>query len=89
MEKIVETDDEWIIKRTGIKERRVIDENTPAADLGADAARKALDDAGLAASEIDLIIVTTMTPDYFTPSMACMIQSRFFQEDWGCLPVTT
>ena len=68
--------DEWISKRTGISQRRVLDEDKPAYQLGVDAAKKALDDAGIEAEELDLIIVTTETPDYLTPSMSCIIQSK-------------
>ena len=76
LEKIVDTSDEWISKRTGISQRRVLDEDKPAYQLGVDAAKKALDDAGIEAEELDLIIVTTETPDYLTPSMSCIIQSK-------------
>jgi len=76
LEKMVDTSDEWIIKRTGISKRRILDKDTPTSELGAQAARKALDDAGIAAEDLDMIIVATETPDYHTPSMACIIQSR-------------
>lgn len=76
LEKIVDTSDEWITKRTGISERRVLEEDVPTYKLGVEAAKKALEDAGLEAEELDLIIVTTVTPDYLTPSMACLIQSE-------------
>lgn len=73
---MVDTSDEWIIKRTGISERRILDKDTPNYTIGADAARKALLDSKLEASDIDLIIVTTSTPDYLTPSTACIIQKE-------------
>lgn len=76
LEKMVDTTDEWIKKRTGISERRVLEENEPAFELGILAANKALKDANVKASEVDLIIVTTETPDYLTPSSACIIQNR-------------
>ncbi|MCX7749777.1 MAG: ketoacyl-ACP synthase III [Clostridia bacterium] len=76
LEKMVDTSDEWITKRTGISERRILDENTPGSHLGTKAAKRALEDAGIAAEEIDLIIVATETPDYLTPSMSCIIQSN-------------
>ncbi len=76
LEKIVDTSDKWISKRTGISQRRVLDKDTPAYELGVDAARKALDDAGIKAEELDLIIVATETPDYLTPSMSCIVQSK-------------
>ncbi len=76
LEKIVDTSDEWIIKRTGIKERRIQDDAVPMSELGVCAALEALQEAKLKAEEIELIIVTTETPDYLTPSMSCIIQKR-------------
>lgn len=76
LEKIVETTDEWIHQRTGIRERRILDEGTPALDLAEKAAQRALDRAGITADVIDLIIVATVTPDYLTPSMSCSVQGR-------------
>ena len=74
LEKMVDTSDEWITKRTGISERRILPEDVPAYMLGIDAAKKALVNAGMDAEDIDLIIVTTSTPDYLTPSTSCIIQ---------------
>ena len=71
--KIVETNDEWITQRTGIKQRHITD-GEPTYYLGAKAAETALADAGIKADEIDLIIATTVTPDFYTPSTACLIQ---------------
>lgn len=71
--KIVETNDEWITQRTGIKTRH-ISNGEPTYFLGAKAAEEAVKDAGISAEEIGIIIVTTCTPDYFTPSAACLIQ---------------
>lgn len=71
--KIVETNDEWITQRTGIKTRHIAD-GEPTYYLGAKAAEEAVADAGIDVSEIDLIIVCTCTPDYYTPSTACLIQ---------------
>jgi 3-oxoacyl-[acyl-carrier-protein] synthase III len=76
LEKMVETSDEWITKRTGISERRVLDKDTPAYELGIKATERAIQDAGLTPEDIDLIICTTETPDYLTPSSACTIQGR-------------
>jgi len=76
LEKMVDTSDEWIIKRTGISERRILDRETPAYVLGVEAAKKAIDDAGLKPEEIDLIIVTTSCPDYLSPSISCIIQKE-------------
>ncbi len=74
LEKMVDTSNEWIVKRTGISERRILDEALPASSMGVEASKKALDDAGLTPDDIDLIIATTECPDYLTPSMACLIQ---------------
>ncbi len=73
---MVDTSDEWIIKRTGISERRILDKDTPTYTLGAEAAKNALEDSKLDASQIDLIIVTTSTPDYLTPSTSSIIQKE-------------
>jgi len=73
--KLVETSDEWIRSRTGIRERRISDGMT-ASDLAYEAGSRALKDAGLKPEEIDLIICATITPDYFMPSCACMVQHR-------------
>jgi 3-oxoacyl-[acyl-carrier-protein] synthase-3 len=72
--KIVETTDEWITERTGIKERRMSAPDEATSDLSARAARQALDRAGLAPEELDLIVVATCTPDHVFPSTACFVQ---------------
>ncbi len=76
LEKMVDTSDEWIQKRTGISERRILDKKTPAYVLGVEAARKAIDDAGIKPEDIDLIIVSTSCPDYLSPSVSCIIQKE-------------
>ncbi|HWR43216.1 beta-ketoacyl-ACP synthase III [Sporomusa sp.] len=76
LESIVETSDEWIVERTGIRERRIADPSMATSDLASRAAQKALDDAGVTAEEIDLIIVATATPDMFFPSVACLVQAN-------------
>lgn len=74
LEKMVETSDEWISKRTGIRERFIIDENIPLSVLASEASKKAVEDAGINVEDIDLIIATTITPDYLSPSLACCVQ---------------
>ncbi|MBC8015507.1 MAG: ketoacyl-ACP synthase III, partial [Sporomusaceae bacterium] len=76
LEKIVETSDEWIVERTGIRERRIAEPNIATSDLAALAAEKALINAGITADEIDLSIVATVTPDMLFPSTACLVQEK-------------
>jgi len=73
-EKIVDTSDEWIVSRTGIRERRIAGPDTSCADMAAEAARRAMNMAGCVPEEIDLLINGTVTPDYRLPSNACTIQ---------------
>lgn len=81
LERMVETDDEWIVQRTGIKERRITDAETATSDLALAAARMALDNAGVAPEDLDLIMVATVTPDHAFPATACLIQREL--EAWG------
>ena len=76
LEKMVDTSDEWITKRVGIKERHISDEDIFASDLAARAAENALKDAGMAAEELDLIVVATVSPDMYTPSVSCLVQKQ-------------
>jgi 3-oxoacyl-[acyl-carrier-protein] synthase III len=76
LEKMVDTSDEWIITRTGIRERRISEPGISSSDLGAQAGRMALESAGLSAEDIDLILVATASGDYLFPSTACVIQSK-------------
>lgn len=76
LEKIVDTSNEWIVKRTGISERRVLNDDKPTYSLGIKASKKAIKNAGLEPTNLDLIIVATETPDYLTPSTACTIQKE-------------
>lgn len=75
LEKMVETSDEWIRERTGIRERRIADDGVGAAELGARAAEIAMERAGVTAGEIDMLIVSTATQDRLLPSTACDIQA--------------
>jgi len=76
LEKLVNTSDEWITERTGIKERRIAEKGQTTSDLAYEASRKALKAAGLGADELDLILVATMTPDMILPSMGCVLQEK-------------
>jgi 3-oxoacyl-[acyl-carrier-protein] synthase-3 len=75
LERLVDTSDEWITTRTGIKERRVLEEGKGAADMAHSAALRALKDAGLEAKDLDAIIVGTVTSDYPFPSSACVLEN--------------
>ena len=79
LEKMVETNDEWITTRTGIKERRIAAESQATSDLAIEAAKKAIAMAGIDADDIDCIIVASITPDYIFPATACLVQ-----EALGC-----
>ncbi len=74
--RMVDTSDRWIVERTGIRERRVADSRTSVCDMGAAAAEQALERAGVSAKEVDLLLVSTATPDRLLPSTACDIQAR-------------
>ncbi|WP_419873070.1 beta-ketoacyl-ACP synthase III [Candidatus Pristimantibacillus sp. PTI5] len=76
LEAMVETNDEWIVTRTGIKERRLAAVEEATSDLALHASREAIAAAGLTAEDIDLIIVATITPDMFFPSTACLLQDK-------------
>lgn len=76
LEKMVETSDEWITTRTGVRERRIAESNESTSDLGARAARRALQSAGVTPEQVDLIIVATCTPDMQLPATACLIQHK-------------
>jgi 3-oxoacyl-[acyl-carrier-protein] synthase-3 len=76
LEKMVDTNDEWITTRTGIRERRVVSKDMASSDLAYEASLKALERSGISADEIDLIIVATVTPDMSFPSTACILQER-------------
>ncbi|GAB4389986.1 MAG: ketoacyl-ACP synthase III [Thermodesulfovibrionales bacterium] len=76
LEKMVETSDEWITERTGIKQRRIASAGESASDLGYEAARQALKNAGLKPRDIDLIITATMSGDMIFPATACLIQKK-------------
>ena len=88
LEQMVETNDEWITTRTGVKERRIARADEFTSDMGAAAARSALADADLLADELDLILVATMTPDYCgCPSTACLIQQEIGAKRAGAFDI--
>ena len=84
LEKMVETTNQWILERTGISERHIADAGTATSDLAVAAARQALNRRGIAASELDAILVCTVTPDMFFPSTACLVQNQIgATRAWG------
>jgi len=87
LEKIVDTTDEWIRTRTGIEERRLAKEDEDSSDMAYEASKKALKDAGVEASELDMIIVATVTPDTPFPSVACMIQEKLGAKNAAAMDV--
>jgi 3-oxoacyl-[acyl-carrier-protein] synthase III len=74
--KTLETSDEWVRTRTGIRQRHIADDTQTSSDLGAEAARAAMAAAGVQAADVDLVIVATSTPDYIFPSTACLMQAK-------------
>ena len=84
LEKMVDTNDEWIVERTGITERRIAEKGTGASDLLAPAAAELIRKRGISAEEIDLIIVGTVTPDMLFPSTACMLQEKIGAKNAFC-----
>ncbi len=83
-EKMVDTTDEWILSRTGIRERHVVDKGVATSDLAAEAARRALAERGIDANDIEAIVVATVTPDMLFPSTACLVQHKLgIKSTWG------
>ena len=87
-EKFLDTSDEWITQRTGIKERRVVSDGQSSATLGTEAARKALAAAGVEPAELDLIICATVSPDMILPATACFIQKSLGAVDVAAFDVS-
>lgn len=88
LEALVSTSDEWITSRTGIKERRIARPDEPTSEMAAAAAERALQNAGVSAAEIDLIIVATMTPDSACPSVGCHLQRILNAERAVCFDLS-
>jgi 3-oxoacyl-[acyl-carrier-protein] synthase III len=87
LEKMVETSDEWIVTRTGIRERRMVADGQDNSDIAAEAALKALEMAGLSVQDVDHIFVGTVTPDRILPSMACTVQQKIGASHAACLDI--
>ena len=88
LEKMVETNDEWIASRTGIRERRIAANDEATSDMAAKAALAAMEDAGIKGEEIDLIILATITPDHFMPSTACLVQTKIGAMRAACFDIS-
>jgi len=88
LEKMVDTTDEWIVSRTGIKERRIAAEGEFTSHMAANAARRAMEQAGVTAEEVQLIIVATVTPDTFFPSTACHVQRQLGAKNAACFDIS-
>lgn len=86
--KIVDTSDEWIASRTGIRERRIAADGEATSDLAAAAARHALEMAGVKPQELDLVIVATVTPDMFFPSTSCIVQKKIGAKNAVCFDIS-
>ena len=85
LEKMVHTTDEWIVTRTGMRERHIAADDQAASDLGAEAARRALADAGLRADDVQMIVAATITPDHPFPNTGCMIQHKIGARNAFCM----
>ncbi|RKY65389.1 MAG: 3-oxoacyl-ACP synthase [Candidatus Latescibacterota bacterium] len=88
LEKMVDTSDEWIRTRSGIERRHIAEEDETTATLGAEAAQKALEDAGVSPEEVDFIIVATVTPEMLFPSTACVIQDMIGAKNAGAMDLS-
>ncbi len=88
LEKLVDTSDEWIVSRTGIRERRIAAPEEASSDLAFEAAQEALADAGVTPQQLDLIIVGTATPDMLFPATACILQDRLGARQAGAFDVS-
>ena len=85
LEKMVDTNDQWIMERVGIRERHLVDPGVASSDLAVEAAKQALAERGIAASDLDAILVATVTPDMFFPATACLVQHKLGAKNvWGC-----
>lgn len=87
LETIVDTSAEWIVTRTGIAERRIAAENETTSDMGAEAARRALADAGVSPEEVDMIVLGTITPDLPFPNTACLVQDKIGAKNAVCFSI--
>jgi 3-oxoacyl-[acyl-carrier-protein] synthase-3 len=84
LEKMVATNDQWIMERTGIRQRHIVEKGVATSDLAVEAAKKCLEKRGIGADEVEIIIVATVTPDMFFPATACLVQDKLGAKGaWG------
>jgi 3-oxoacyl-[acyl-carrier-protein] synthase-3 len=88
LSRMVDTSDEWITTRTGINERRIAADDEYTSDMGAKAARAAIEQAGISAAEIDLILLATASPDMVFPATACFVQTKIGAKNAACLDIS-
>jgi 3-oxoacyl-[acyl-carrier-protein] synthase-3 len=88
LEKSVDTSDEWIVSRTGIRERRIAADTEFTSDMAAKAAERAIEQAGITPDEIDLIVVASVTPDMFFPSTSCFVQKKIGAKRAACFDIS-
>ncbi|WP_061569770.1 beta-ketoacyl-ACP synthase III [Caldibacillus debilis] len=88
LEKMMDTSDEWIRTRTGIEERRIASDRTGTSDMAYEASLRALENAGITAEDIDLILTATVTPDYSFPSVSCVLQERLGAKNAAAMDIS-
>ena len=88
LEKMIDTTDEWIVSRTGMKERHIAAEGEAASDMASVAAGHALESCGVEASDVDLLLVATSTPDMVFPSTGCLTQARIGASNAVCMDIS-
>ncbi len=89
LERMVDTTDEWIVSHTGIRERRIAADEQATSDLALAAGRQALEDAGIGPESLELVIVTTVTPDHFFPATACIVQDKIGARNAGAFDLVS
>jgi len=87
LSQLMDTSDEWIVQRTGIRERRYVDPGTGSSHLGAEAARKAIANAGITSNDVDLIVFATLSPDHVFPGNGVLVQEQLGMRNVGALDV--
>lgn len=89
LEKMVETSDEWIVRRTGVKERRLADKEEFSSDLAIKAVENLIERYQIRVNDVDMVIVTTFTPDHFTPTVSALVQGHFGMERAGTMDINS